>query len=147
MLWNDKHGIWFDYDLINEKHREYFVPTNLSPLWTGAFNTQDKSLVPRILNYINSTGINQYPGGIPNTLMDTGEQWDFPNVWPPMQYLAIEGLKALNNEEACNMAYSWASRWIHSNFVAYTKNNRSMFEKVSKTAVSLTNLFFFCWYF
>ena len=25
-----------------------------------------------------------YPGGIPTSLRNTGEQWDFPNAWPPL---------------------------------------------------------------
>lgn len=29
--------------------------------------------------------LDQHPAGVPNTLEPTGEQWDFPNVWAPMQ--------------------------------------------------------------
>lgn len=130
VLWNEEAGVWLDYDLINQKPRPYFVPTNLAPLWTGAFNTADKErLAVRILNYINQTGVDQFPGGIPNTLVQSGEQWDFPNVWPPMQYLMIESMNALGNDKACEMAFDWASKWIRSNFIAY-KQTQAMFEKV-----------------
>lgn len=81
VLWNEDDGIWYDYDLINNKPRPYFVPTNFAPLWTGAFNQADKQqLSIRIMDYINRTGIDLFPGGVPNTLTQSGEQWDYPNV-------------------------------------------------------------------
>jgi alpha,alpha-trehalase len=86
VLWDEKVGIWLDYDLINKKRREIFTPTNLAPLWMGCYNQADSAqLTEKVLNYIEWTGIDDYPGGVPNSLNPTGEQWDFPNVWPPMQ--------------------------------------------------------------
>lgn len=106
------------------------MPTNLAPLWTGAFNQAEKEKVSRqVLNYINQTGIDLFPGGVPNTLTQSGEQWDYPNVWPPMQYLLVEGLRELGTTESCKMSFEWASRWVRSNFIAY-KQTRAMFEKV-----------------
>lgn len=111
------------------------MPTNLSPLWAGAYNTAEKELLSKkILKYINQTGIDQFPGGVPNTLLQSGEQWDYPNVWPPMQYLLVEGLKSLDTEAACKTSFEWASRWVRSNFIAY-KQTRAMFEKVIVTFV------------
>lgn len=49
------------------------MPTNLSPLWTGAFNTAEKELLSKkVLNYINQTGVDLFPGGVPNTLLQSG---------------------------------------------------------------------------
>lgn len=130
VLWNEEVGSWLDYDLINSKPRNYFVPTNLAPLWTGCFNANDKTHLSRkILKYINETGIDMFPGGVPNTLLQSGEQWDYPNVWPPMQYILVEGLRHLNDEAADEVAHSWALRWVRSNFIAY-KETRAMYEKV-----------------
>lgn len=80
MLWNEEKGAWFDYDLINKKQRLYFTPTNLSPLYFECFNKTDKAALARkVLAYIDSTGIDAFPGGLPSTVMHTGEQWDWPN--------------------------------------------------------------------
>lgn len=107
------------------------MPTNLFPLWAGAFNTAERERISeKVLNYIEKTGIDLFPGGVPNTLTQSGEQWDYPNVWPPMQYILVEGLNALKTEKACELAYQWASRWVRSNFLAY-KDSRAMFEKVT----------------
>lgn len=130
VLWNEEIGTWLDYDMINEKPRNYFVPTNLSPLWVGCFNTNDKPhIAAKTLEYVKNTGIDLFPGGVPNTLMQSGEQWDYPNVWPPMQYIAVEAMLALGDKKADELALSWTSRWVQSNFLAY-KETRAMYEKV-----------------
>lgn len=129
VLWNEEAGVWLDYDLLNEKPRDYFVPTNLSPLWTGAFdNTAVEKLSTSVLKYIEKLQLDKYPGGVPNTLYRTGEQWDFPNVWPPMQYILIEGLNNLGTEAAKSLSSKWSHRWVLSNFAAY-RDSRAMFEK------------------
>lgn len=86
VLWHDDVGAWLDWDMINNKPRNYFVPTNLAPLWTKCFNEADTAnLTTKVLKYIDSVGIDKYPGGVPNSLQLSGEQWDYPNVWAPMQ--------------------------------------------------------------
>ena len=39
------------------------------------------------------------PGGLGATLTRSGQQWDRPNGWAPMQYLAIEGLNAYGERD------------------------------------------------
>lgn len=131
VLWNEEAGTWFDYDLLNRKPRKYFVPTNLAPLWTGCFNKNDRALIAtRTLNYIRKIGLDDYPGGVPNTLLhNTGQQWDYPNVWPPMQYILVESLLALKDKVADGLALSWTARWIRSNYEAYN-STKVMYEKV-----------------
>ncbi|KAH8254403.1 hypothetical protein KR032_009879 [Drosophila birchii] len=129
VLWNEEVGCWLDYDMINEKPRNYFAPTNLSPLWVKAFNISDTEKISKsVLNYIAENKLDSFPGGVPNTLYQTGEQWDFPNVWAPMQYIVVEGLNNLNTPEAKNLSKTWAIRWVKSNFKAYS-DNFHMYEK------------------
>ncbi|XP_017126388.2 trehalase isoform X1 [Drosophila elegans] len=129
VLWNEEVGCWLDYDMKNEKPRNYFVSTNLSPLWAKAFNISDtEKISAKIMAYIEKNKLDTYPGGVPNTLATPGEQWDFPNVWAPMQYIVVEGLNNLNTPEAKNMSKKWATRWVKSNFKAYT-DNFDMYEK------------------
>lgn len=106
------------------------MPTNLAPLWTGSFPTGDrKSIAKQILNYIEKNQLDIYQGGVPNTLTNSGQQWDFPNVWPPMQYILIEGLRNLGTRRSLALAYKWSARWIRSNYIGY-ENTHVMFEKV-----------------
>lgn len=85
-LWHEDVGSWLDWDLINNKRRDHFVPSNLVPLWSMCFNRSDSEHISeRVLNYMEREELDQFPGGIPNTLERTGEQWDLPNAWAPMQ--------------------------------------------------------------
>jgi alpha,alpha-trehalase len=36
---------------------------------------------------------NTYPGGIPTSFVNSSQQWDFPNQWPPEIYFIVNGLK------------------------------------------------------
>lgn len=65
---------------MNKKLRPYFTPTNLSPLFFGCFDkTKKAEIAPKVLAYIDSTGVDGFPGGLPATVMETGEQWDYPS--------------------------------------------------------------------
>ena len=37
VMWNDEKGSWFDYDLINNKQREFFLASNVAPLWANCY--------------------------------------------------------------------------------------------------------------
>ncbi|XP_051859401.1 trehalase isoform X1 [Drosophila albomicans] len=129
VLWNEEAGCWLDYDLINEKPRNYFVPTNLSPLWVKAYNlSESEKISASVLKYIEANNLDSFPGGVPNTLYNTGEQWDLPNVWAPMQYILVEGLDNLGTPEAKALSQRWGQRWVKSNFEAY-RETLAMFEK------------------
>lgn len=72
----------------------------------------------------------EFLGGIPTTLQHSGEQWDLPNAWPPLQYMVIMGLLNTGDVWAKELAFEMASRWVRSNFVAYNESGH-MYEKVN----------------
>ena len=37
------------------------------------------------------------PGGLRTTVVDTGQQWDKPNGWAPLQWIAVAGLDRTGN--------------------------------------------------
>lgn len=74
MLWNEEAGAWLDFDIINQKPRPYFVPTNLSPLWMRCYEESKREhIAERVVHYINETKLDDYPGGIPTTLLNSGK--------------------------------------------------------------------------
>jgi alpha,alpha-trehalase len=46
----------------------------------------------------------------------TGQQWDEPNGWAPLQYLAVTGLRRYGNAA---LAKTIATRWIRTNVMNY----------------------------
>lgn len=67
-------------------------------------------------------------------MADTHEQWDFPNVWPPMQHMLIMGLDGLNDQDAKDLAFKWAQRWVRTNYLAYNETS-NMYEKYDATSL------------
>lgn len=129
VLWHEEVGVWLDYDTHNSIKRDYFYPTNIAPLWTGCYNQSDKSKIVRlVLKYLQNKNI-MYPGGVPSTVEHTGEQWDYPNAWPPLQYIMIVGLNNTGDEVARRLAFEIAEKWVRSNYKAF-KETEAMFEKV-----------------
>lgn len=59
----------------------------------------------------------------------TGEQWDYPNAWPPLQAFIIQGLDRTNQRLAQNVAFRLAQVWLYSNYKGYI-DNHMMYEKV-----------------
>lgn len=118
--------------MMNGKHRAYFEPTVLSPLFFGCFDESNSAAIAhRVLNYIASTGVDNLPGGLPASLIDSGQQWDFGNAWAPHQHWAAEGLRKLKDDKATALASKWTQRWTQNNFVVFNKTGL-MYEKVNE---------------
>ena len=43
------------------------------------------------IGYLEREGVVDLPGGFPTSLVESGQQWDFPNGWAPLQHMVIEG--------------------------------------------------------
>lgn len=132
ILWHDDVGSWLDYDLENGGRRNEFYASNLFPLWTKCYDHSRSDLVDKILDYTKKNKIHGYVGGVPNSLSDTGQQWDYPNAWPPSQYAIVYGLDATDDACAKKYARNLAVKWIRSNFQAY-KQTGAMYEKYDAT--------------
>lgn len=74
MLWNEEVGAWLDYDIINEKPRNYFVSTNLAPLWMRCYDPSKRGIIAdAVVKYIHDQRLDDYPGGVPTTLLHSGK--------------------------------------------------------------------------
>jgi alpha,alpha-trehalase len=52
------------------------------------------------------------PGGFVTTLVASGQQWDAPNGWPPLEWLAIEGARRYGRADVADAA---RARWLALN--------------------------------
>ncbi|XP_017753847.1 PREDICTED: trehalase-like [Eufriesea mexicana] len=129
VLWNEESGIWLDYDVKNERSRNMFYPSNLTPLYTKSYNRlQRERYALSAVKYLKLQKVDSFLGGTPSSLNHTGEQWDFPNAWPPLQSFIVMGLYRTGVSEAMEIAHELASRWLASNYLGYAENGY-MFEK------------------
>ncbi|CAL5437861.1 unnamed protein product [Camellia sinensis] len=89
--------------------------------------TQYCTLVEQVMQSLQSSGLIRAVG-IATSLTNSGQQWDFPNGWAPLQHMIVEGLARSGSKEARSMAEDIAVRWIRTNYVAYKKSG-AMHEK------------------
>ena len=73
------------------------------------------------------------PGGLISTTLQTGQQWDAPNGWAPLQWIAIQGLR---NYGFVELAEEIRQRWIHLNTTVYKRTGK-MLEKYNVVDLSL----------
>uniref|UniRef100_A0A3P9PQ13 Trehalase n=1 Tax=Poecilia reticulata TaxID=8081 RepID=A0A3P9PQ13_POERE len=117
LLWDAERGAWFDYNLLTNSRHFAFYASNLAPVWAQCFSQPD--LGEKALQYLKASGALDFPNGVPTSLRDSGQQWDYPNAWPPLQHMLIEGLSKLSSEEGKKLAFDLAQRWIKTNWLAY----------------------------
>jgi len=114
VLWMNEDKMWYDYDLENDKPRKYFYPSNLFPLWAECYDIGRKDeLAQSAVGYLRKTGAIRCKGGVPTSLDESGQQWDFPNAWPPLQHILVAGLLRTENIEARKMALTIARRYTN----------------------------------
>jgi alpha,alpha-trehalase len=56
------------------------------------------------------------PGGFVTTLIASGQQWDAPNGWPPLEWLTIEGVRRYGRADLADVA---RDRWLALNLRTY----------------------------
>jgi alpha,alpha-trehalase len=82
-----------------------------SPLFFGlATATQGRSVAARLeRDFLKS-------GGFVTSLIASGQQWDAPNGWPPLEWLAIEGVRRAGRADLADTA---RARWLALNRRTY----------------------------
>ncbi|XP_038610020.1 trehalase isoform X2 [Tachyglossus aculeatus] len=120
VLWDPQAGTWFDYNLAKGQRHQAFFPSNLAPLWAGCAPGPEEG--DRAVKYLQDSGILNFGKGIPTSLKQSGEQWDYPNAWAPLQELVITGLAESGSERAGAAAFVLAQNWIRTNVDTYKRH-------------------------
>lgn len=138
IFWDRTDGVWYDYDINAKSRRRYFYMSNLHPIWSGCYGPEDSRArtIEKLIKYLNNKGVLNYVGGMPTSLEESGQQWDYPNAWAPLQHLAIMGLYEARNihHAAEELSFDLAEKWIRSNWKGY-QEFKAMFEKYNVTVV------------
>ena len=109
LMWNEKAGFFFDYNYLHKRQSKFYSLAGFVPLWGavathkqadkareklplfeteyGLTITAKDSLAPHL--DLSNIPI-QYRVSIEEILKP--KQWDYPHIWPPVEYLTIVGL-------------------------------------------------------
>ena len=101
-LWDEAEGCFRDYDW-HRQQLALFSAASVVPLYVGlATHHQAVRIAAAVQTRLLTSG------GLMTTEYETGEQWDKPNGWAPLQWMAIQGFKLYGNDALGDqIARSW----------------------------------------
>ena len=104
LMWDATDGLYYDYDFIHKRVRRYPFLTTFYPLWAGIASKEQAARVEKNL------GIFERAGGLQTSTHVSGNQWDAPFGWAPLQMIAVEGLHKYGyNEDAERISMKFLS--------------------------------------
>lgn len=119
-FWNNDLGCFADYDLTAGLVRSQLTAASLAPLLSGlATQAQADATARRVQTDLVA------PGGLRTTLVESGEQWDRPNGWAPLQWIAVTGLRRYGHAA---LAQQITERWLTTVEATYGRTGL-LFEK------------------
>lgn len=109
LMWNGEKGFFFDYDYVHKMQSEFYSLAGFVPLWAGLATAEqaqkcvaklplfettfgltitDKASLPHDIDFSSTS----QPLKITLEMITKPKQWDYPNIWPPLEYLTVMGL-------------------------------------------------------
>lgn len=119
-LWSNERQRFVDYDRRTGAPTPILSAAMLMPLFVGLATAEQARITARLTESQLLA-----PGGLRTTLIHTGQQWDMPNGWAPLQWIGIEGLERYGERK---LAREIAVRWVDTAGTFYAKTGR-MIEK------------------
>jgi alpha,alpha-trehalase len=110
-LWNPRAGAFTDYVWRNGSGTSQVTAATAAPLF---FGLATDAQADAIASAVRATLLAAH--GIATTSEKTGQQWDAPNGWAPLQWLAIEGFRRYHKDA---LADEIARRWVQQNLAVY----------------------------
>ena len=119
-LWSKEGGYYCDFDMTTGKPTGKLTAACVSPLWAKIASEQQAKSVAEVVEEKLLA-----EGGLLTTTHRSVQQWDSPNGWAPLQWMAIIGLRqyGLNDLAQCIKV-----RWIKTNLQCY-QNSGKLVEK------------------
>ncbi len=87
LMWDENDGLYYDYDFVNKHVRHYPFLTTFYPLWAG-FATKEQAA-----RIVKNLPLFEKQGGLQTSTEVSGNQWDSPFGWAPLEMIAVEGLR------------------------------------------------------
>jgi alpha,alpha-trehalase len=116
--WDEDAQFYFDFDHVDNKSKKIFTLAATFPLFFEIATSEQASGVARIVKEKFLS-----PGGLISTLETSNQQWDAPNGWAPLQWVAIRGLANYGFKE---LASDIAKRWLGINERVYEATGKLM---------------------
>ncbi len=127
-MWDDSLKYYTDFNFREDAATGQLTLAGVFPLYFGLADPGQASAVrDRLMaDFLK-------PGGLLTTLEESGQQWDSPNGWAPLQWMAVRGLMRYGYYEE---AREIMQRWLAINEKVY-ENTGKMMEKYNVSDTTL----------
>jgi alpha,alpha-trehalase len=114
--WNEEKGFFFDFDYVAQKQKEQFTLAAAFPLFFELASPSQALAVEKIIraDFLKA-------GGVTTTLEFSGQQWDAPNGWAPLQWMTYKGLTNYGFHQSADQL---KSNWVNANTQVYEKSGK-----------------------
>jgi alpha,alpha-trehalase len=116
LMWDEKRGAFVDYNWRLAAASERVTAATAYPLFV---EIASKTQARRVARTLERELVK--PHGLATTTEDTGQQWDAPNGWAPLQWIAIAGLRKHGEDD---LAAKIATGWVAENARVYCKTGK-----------------------
>lgn len=114
--WHPEEEFYVDYCWTDDAPANRLTLAGVVPLFTGVATEKRAASVAERLRELFLE-----PGGLQTTLHESGEQWDRPNGWAPLHWMAVVGLRRYGHHE---LAEEVTERWLHVNRLLFDRTGR-----------------------
>ncbi|HEU5078210.1 MAG TPA: alpha,alpha-trehalase TreF [Opitutaceae bacterium] len=127
--WSPENGYFTDYDLKTKRPTSSLTLAGIAPLFFELATDEQAASVAKTIRekFLQN-------GGVVTSLVNTGQQWDWPNGWAPLQWMTIQGLEHYGYHD---LAAEIARRWLKLNRDVYERTGKMM-EKYDVVDKNLT---------
>ncbi|OIN60202.1 alpha,alpha-trehalase TreF [Arsenicibacter rosenii] len=116
--WDEQQQFFMDVNLATGQPTPVLSLAGVFPLFFGLASADQAGLVHQhiLQNFL-------HPGGVVTTLAATGQQWDAPNGWAPLQWLTVQ---ALSRYGFRHTARTIQRRWLAVNDRVFRETGKMM---------------------
>ncbi|WP_242928128.1 alpha,alpha-trehalase TreF [Pontibacter vulgaris] len=126
--WSKNEKFFMDYDFVKGRNTPVKSLAAVFPLY---FQMAKRKQAKAVAHKLEQDFLK--PGGLVTTPNKTGEQWDAPNGWAPLQWMSIQ---ALRNYGHTTLADTIINRWVNLNEQVYKRTGKLM-EKYNVAELNL----------
>jgi len=114
--WSERDAWFMDY---NWKLKRISPRLTIAGVFPLDFNMANSKQAGMMASVIETKFLK--PHGLATSFVHSGQQWDSPNEWAPMQLMAIKGLQNYHQD---TLAKEIALRWINTNITEFKQTGK-----------------------
>lgn len=111
LMWDSEDSVFTDYLWRVGKTTRNVTAATMLPMFLNVSSAEQARMIADTVS-----GKLLETGGLATTLVNSGQQWDAPNGWAPLQWIAVVGLR---NYGFAVLAQTIAARWVANNISVY----------------------------